>query len=169
MNTADIKNGYKIIKTSERLYLRRFTAGDIGAFSALIRDKAASPMAQYDSPYPTDDEGLLNLLLYFIRSGEFLAVILKDTDALIGFVSLNNISDTEKNLGYCIHTAEWGHGYATEAAGAAISYARESGVLRLVSGTAKENLPSRHVLEKLGFSAVGGDDASDGLSYELIL
>ena len=105
---------------TKRLILRRFVPEDFPAFRELIRDKMNAPSAAFDEPYPTDDEGLLGVLRYFAGSDEFFAVERKDGRRLIGFVALNRTGEDIRNLGYCIHTADQGMGYAGEAAYAAL-------------------------------------------------
>lgn len=141
---------------TERLYIRKFVAGDIDDFCELIRDKMASPYAIYDSAFPTDDAGLREVLGYFASTDEFWALELKEESKIIGFISLNHVDDTSRNLGYCLHTQWQGKGYATEAARRMIRYAAEElGFDKLVTGTADENLPSVRLLDKLGFVKVG--------------
>ncbi len=62
-------------------------------------------------------------------------------------------------IGWRLARAAWGHGYATEAARAALDYA--FGTLRLdevVSMTVPANLRSRAVMERLGMTRLEADD-----------
>ena len=57
----------------------------------------------------------------------------------------------EHELGYTFDAAVWGHGYATEAAGAVFRYARERlGLTRIISIIHAENAGSLGVARKLG-------------------
>ena len=167
---------------TNRLLLRRFTQSDAAGFSALIRDKMASPYAVYDHAYPTDDAGLAGVLQYFIRSDEFFAVHLKAENKCIGFIALNRADAATANLGYCIHSGYQGNGYAREAVAAVKEYAKsELQLVRLVSGTAEANMPSVRLLLGAGFHCTGRSTesmASDaagvpvtftGLSFECLL
>lgn len=166
---------------TERLEIRAFREGDRAGFAALIRDKMASPFAAYDEQYPVDEQGLRGLFECFLRTDEFFAVSEIASRRLIGYVALNAVEGDTRNLGYCLHSAFQGKGYAAEAARAMIAYAKKRGVRMLVSGTALENAPSVRLLEKLGFSetdrSVGsfvcGDDGRpilfSGIRYELPL
>lgn len=149
---------------TDRLYIRKFVEEDIEAFCELIRNKMASPYAVYDHAFPTDDDGLHEVLRYFTSTDEFWALELKAESRVIGFISLNRVDEVSRNLGYCLHTEWHKKGYATEAAQRMIKYAAEELKLKkLVSGTAKENLPSVRLLDRLGFVAIGLE------SYELAL
>lgn len=137
---------------TSNLYLRKFMTNDFKDFSELIRDKMSSGYAMYDQPFPTEDNGLKNVLQYFSDSDEFFAVVLKSENKIIGFISLNNIDDKTKNLGYCIHTKYQQRGYAAEAVSEIKRYAKnEMKLYRLICGTAKANIPSVKFLSKMGF------------------
>ena len=143
------------------LVLRRFTTSDFQDFSELIRDKQASKYAIYDDQFPTDEENLRNILLYFTGSDEFFAVELKSDNKVIGFISLNYTDYITRNLGYCIHTNYQGNGYAKEAVSEIMRYAKyELKLHRFISGTAKENIPSVELLKGAGFSITAESAAS---------
>jgi ribosomal-protein-alanine N-acetyltransferase len=62
-------------------------------------------------------------------------------------------------VGWRLARHAWGHGYATEAAHAALAYARDE--LRLdevVSFTSTTNVRSQHVMERLGMTHDPADD-----------
>lgn len=106
-----------------RLVIRKFVDNDFTDFSELICDKQASKYAVYDDQFPMDAESLRNVLYFFRDSEEFWAVELKAENKLIGFISLNYVDDTTRNIGYCIHSKYQGYGYAKEAVRQAVSYA----------------------------------------------
>ena len=76
----------------------------------------------------------------------------------------------QPELGWALVRAEWGNGYATEAAGAVMAWARkERGVDRLVSLIAPDNVRSQGVARRLG--AAPGEtvtlfDTSDAVVWE---
>jgi len=58
-------------------------------------------------------------------------------------------------LGYWLTPSAWGRGYATEAARAVVDMARHAlPVRRIEARHHLDNLPSRRVLEKLGFREI---------------
>lgn len=72
---------------------------------------------------------------------------------MIGIVDIDGIADGVGSLGYWFDRACWGHGYAFEAAQAAMRFAREdAGLEGLKSGHAADNAASGRVLAKLGFN-----------------
>ena len=139
------------------LKIRKFSNADFDDFAELIRDKMASEYAIYDHPFPTDDDTLKKILDYFSSSDEFYAVELTRTNKVIGFLTLNNCEERGvKNLGYCIHTQYQGKGYGTEAVNVIIRYAKEElKIYKLITGTAKNNIPSVRLLSTVGFKKIG--------------
>ncbi len=141
---------------TQNLILRQFCLDDFQDFSELIRDKMNSEYAICDEPFPTDDEGLKGVLSYFKDSNEFWAIEIKVEKRVIGFVSLNYVDDSTRNLGYCIHTAYHKKGYATEVVKEIKEYAKNNLKLsKLISGTAEANIPSVKLLENMGFIMTG--------------
>ncbi len=136
---------------TKRLLIRPFMESDFDGFVALIRDKMAGRFAAYDEQFPTDEAELRRILAHFIHSDEFFALEEQQEKQLIGFITLNHIDDSTRNLGYCVHSAFQGRGYASEAVSGVIQFAAEAGVTKLVSATAIDNLPSVRLLQKMGF------------------
>ena len=99
--------------------------------------------------------------LFGLESGDF-----------IGCCGLRPHGRDTYELGFHIRPEFWGHGYATEAAGAVVEYAfSDLKVRRLFAGHNPRNAASKRVLTKLGFTYVGDEFyAPTGLyhpSYEL--
>lgn len=91
----------------------------------------------------------------------FWVVRLRDTGQIIGQGGTVPIANTgpEIELGYRIGRPHWGRGYATEIACASAAYAFESLRLdRLIAVTYPENIGSRKVLIKAGFTELGLTD-----------
>ncbi len=92
------------------------------------------------------------------------AVEVKDGDPFIGFVGLS-VPRFEAHFTPCVEvgwrlaSTAWGHGYATEAARAALRHGFETRELpEIVSFTAAGNLRSRRVMERLGMRHRDSDD-----------
>jgi [ribosomal protein S5]-alanine N-acetyltransferase len=79
------------------------------------------------------------------------AVVLKEK--MVGLVDIDGIGGREGTLGYWFDPAVWGHGYASEAAGAVTRFAHQDvGLLKLKAGHAHDNPASGRILTKLGFN-----------------
>lgn len=86
------------------------------------------------------------------------AVVLKSNGRLIGNcgVRLDNEDAIEADIGYELDPKYWDHGYATEAAGAAVDFGfSHFQVHRIWAACIAENTGSAHVLEKLGMKLEG--------------
>jgi [ribosomal protein S5]-alanine N-acetyltransferase len=148
-----------ILIETERLVMRNFQHDDAGALHRIIVQKEASPYAAYDYPWPTDAEKIREITDWFAGGDRYLAVCLKSSQQVIGFIGLNPGEDeitAEYDLGYSFDFDYHGQGYASEACRAVIDYAFQSlQAERITSGTAEENGPSYRLLERLGFQKVG--------------
>ena len=144
---------------TQQLILRRFLQEDFPAFAEFIRDKIASAVSVYDHQFPTDDEGLHEVLDSIISRDGFFAVLVKDEHRLIGLETLHQQGEDTYSFGYCIHTEYQGKGYATEATISMIAYAKD--VLharKLLASTAQCNTPSVRLLERARFVRIGSGE-----------
>ncbi len=80
------------------------------------------------------------------------AVEIAGENRLIGWNGLEYLTDTdETEVGYLLSHSEWGKGYATEAAQAAVSFGFRTAKLESIIGLVHpENMASIRVLEKSG-------------------
>ncbi|UJP40277.1 GNAT family N-acetyltransferase [Cellulomonas palmilytica] len=84
-----------------------------------------------------------------------LGVHLRDTGDVIGYCGLTAREPDEPELAFELLRAAHGHGYATEAGLAVVSWARGAGYARLWASVWDWNVASRRVLSKLGFHETG--------------
>jgi len=87
-----------------------------------------------------------------------LAVVLKKENLLIGGcgIRVSNPDLGEGNIGYCLNKNFWGRGYATEAAGALLTFGFKTLNLHRIYATCDpENVASVRVLEKIGMYLEG--------------
>lgn len=116
----------------------------------------ASEYAKYDHEWPTATVEIKGIVDWFAGGDSYLAVCLKRTGKLIGFVALNpdeGDGGVAFNLGYVFHTDYHGQGYATEACRAALDHAFDHlQAQRVVTSTAAANRASCRLLRRLGFS-----------------
>lgn len=149
---------------TERLIVRNFLVGDWREVHKIIVQYQASELAQYDHQWPTSPEEIRKITELFASGNSFLAVCLKDSNQLIGFIRLNpdeGDSQRDFSIGYVFDPDFHSRGYATEACRAVLN--RAFGQLqadRVVTGTAALNKASCRLLERLGFQKVGEEKAS---------
>lgn len=146
---------------TERLILRRFTPDDADLLVALDSDPE---VMRYLSGGPATPREVIEreILPSFIHSYErhgygCWAAIQKSSGNFLGWISLRprDGAQDEASLGYRLHRAAWGQGYATEGARALLRRGfAELGTRRVLATTYEENHASRRVMEKLGLTLV---------------
>ena len=143
---------------TQRLLLRPYTADDLDGFHALARREDVNRYL-YSEPRTRDEsrELLTRVVLKTVIDDEhddlLLAVLTKDSGAIIGNVSLERTSREHKQgeIGYVLHPDHHGHGFATEAATVMLRLGFEGlGFHRIVGRLDARNVASARVLERLG-------------------
>ncbi|MFH4528958.1 GNAT family N-acetyltransferase [Vibrio diabolicus] len=145
--------------TTQRLILRPFHPTDSATVARLAGDKSIADMtANIPHPY---EEPMAQIWIkshvgvYQKRSGVIYAITLRQNDALIGAVSLLNISKGVGTLGYWLGVDYWGNGFAQEASMALIQFARPHFELSgLKAMHLVENRQSQSVIQKLGMTYI---------------
>jgi [ribosomal protein S5]-alanine N-acetyltransferase len=167
--------------TAERLVIRNLTIDYAPALWEIILQYQASEYAAYDHAWPTSVDEIRGVVEWFASGDAFLAVCLRESGGLIGYVALNPVEEASVQdhqlsqvygLGYCFNFDYHGRGYATEAGRAVLGRAfDELDADRVTAGTAAANAPSCSLLARLGFRRVGESTASfrsaaDGMPIE---
>ena len=143
---------------TERLVLRAFEESDFDAVYAMRSD---AEVARYLYWEPESEEAarrafskkLANVSL--LAEGDILALAAVDRESglLVADMILHWVSRGHAlgEIGYIVHPAHSGHGYATEAAAPLLAVAfDELGLHRVIGRTEVRNVASARVLEKLG-------------------
>ena len=139
---------------TERLTLRPFEISDAERVVGILSNWKVTRMLRM-APWPPTLENQRDWLAMHAvewRAGEAYRFALVHAGALIGCADLDGLERGEGEIGYWLDATVWGQGFATEAAGAVMDFARGTlGVTRFSSGHAADNPASGHVLQKLGF------------------
>lgn len=142
--------------TTQRLLLRPLTPADLDHLAALDSDPAV--MRYLSGGAPTLRAVIARDILprFLALDGGFGCWLALDRAGdVIGWFLLRPGAPGDASLGYRLKCSAWGKGYATEGARALIQRAfADLGVQRITAITYQDNLPSRRVLEKLGFTLV---------------
>ena len=140
---------------TERLLIRNFNANDWEALFHLTAQYEASEFARYDHAWPTTEGGIKGAVEWFASGDSYLAVCLKPSGALIGFVAMPAEEPKEShqfNIGYIFDADFHGQGYASECCRALLAHAFNNlQAEKFVTGTAADNRASCRLLERLGF------------------
>jgi len=153
-----------------RLCLRPLTAEDVDALVALYGDpEVAKSLLRLPSPYTIAvAHGFIDeaRATFASRSGYVLATFERTSRIFVGVTSLRILppetspdgvvalaDDPLGILGYAIARAQWGLGFASEAAGRLAAFAFDELELdRLQASVLRDNPASKRVLEHLGFT-----------------
>lgn len=151
--------------TTARLVLRRWRDEDRAPFAALNADPEV--MAHFPAPLTREQSDAMvdRIALAFAERGHGLWALDAGGDiGFVGFVGLWPVPPAidcgaDVEVGWRLSRAAWGHGYAPEAARAAVA----DGFARLdrdeiVSFTWEGNHASRRVMEKIGMTHDPADD-----------
>ena len=150
---------------TERLVLREFLERDRAPFAALNAD--ARVMEHFPSALTgqASDELVDRIGQRWAEDGLGLwAVERRDDGAFLGFTGLapprfEAVFTPCVEVGWRLAAEAWGHGYATEAARAAIAYGFEvRGLDEILSWTVPANLRSRAVMARIGMTHDPADD-----------
>jgi len=142
---------------TERLLLREWRDADVDAFTVMNAD----PVVMQFFPQTYTAERTLRFVArirecWAERGYGLWAVERKDTASFIGYVGLWPATfpahfTPAVEVGWRLAAEQWGHGYATEAARAALAYGFDSlGLEEIVSFTSSINVRSWRVMERLG-------------------
>lgn len=142
-----------------RLVLRPFSPADAAAVhrAVALRDVAAMT-ASIPHPYP-DGAALawIEAQPAAFARGESVLFAVTAAESVVGAVGLQiEAAHAKAELGYWIAKPQWGKGYATEAARAAVRFGFETLHLeRIHARVMTANRASARVLAKLGFAREG--------------
>jgi ribosomal-protein-alanine N-acetyltransferase len=153
------------ILTTARLRLRQWREEDLAPFAALNADPQVMEFFPKVLTRAESDAVAGRIRDHFARHGFGLwAVEAPGAADFVGFVGLA-IPSFEAHFTPCVEIGwrlareHWGHGYATEAATAALAFGFGDRALEeIVAFTVPANIPSRRVMGRLGMRRSPSDD-----------
>ncbi|MGB0884286.1 MAG: GNAT family N-acetyltransferase [Flavobacteriales bacterium] len=141
------------ITETKRVVLRPLDVSDAEAFFRLNADPDVLKFTG-DSAFLSVDEARLFLEQYpdyELNGFGRWAVVSKDTNTFIGWCGLKLNEEHQVDLGFRFFQNEWGKGYATESAKAALDFGfKQLNIQEIIGRAAIENTASIKVLEKIG-------------------
>ncbi len=139
----------KTILETERLLLRRYCAEDLTDLYEYLSDE---DVVKYEPYKPMDMSEAAKELELRIADDEMIAVVLKETEKLIGNLYLGKREFNSLELGYVFNKNHWKLGYAKESCTALIKKSFLEGIHRIYAECDPDNTASWKLLESLGFS-----------------
>ena len=153
--------GKKDLIRTERLTLRPYTRDDLSELVCLITNAEITKtfmVPEFTSPEQAEE--LAAKLIGFSRKEDtaHLEYGICLNGKVIGFINDCGIEDEEIEIGYVVHPAHRGHGYAPEAVRAVIRELREMGFKKVTAGYFEGNTASLRVMEKCGMQSIAYTD-----------
>jgi RimJ/RimL family protein N-acetyltransferase len=152
---------------TERLVMRGWRESDLPLWAAMNADPE---VRRYLGPLLTFEQAsawVLNFQDDLDRYGfGFWALEVRASGEFIGFTGLHTVDEempfTGVELGWRLARPAWGHGYATEAALAAVGYGfGVMGLPEIVAVTTAGNLRSQAVMRRIGMTSDPAEDFDD--------
>jgi ribosomal-protein-alanine N-acetyltransferase len=150
---------------TERLILRKWQASDLEPFADLNEDPEAMRYFPNTLTRKGSDDLARAISAHIDRRGWGLwAVEVVGGPRFVGFVGLSEPGFGAHfmpavEVGWRLAREHWGHGYATEAARAAVEFGFGTlGLDEIVAMIVPANAPSRRVAERLGMTRDPADD-----------
>ena len=153
--------------STERLIMRGWQESDLAPWAAMNADPE---VRRYVGPLLTFEQAsawVLNFQDELDRYGfGFWALEVSASGEFIGFTGLRTVDEempfTGVELAWRLARPVWGHGYATEAARAALAYGFDIlGLPEIIAVTMARNLRSRAVMQRIGMTTDPAEDFDD--------
>lgn len=152
---------------TERLRLRRFRRSDAALIELMASDRRVAWMTErIPHPYPP---GLAAGFVERVAAGTpdetgwaidtAVGSDEDDENGLIGTIMLRLDAPGSARVGYWLAPAFWGTGYASEALGGVVGFARDAGFRALTARVFQDNPASVKVLMHAGFAYVDDGEA----------
>lgn len=152
---------------TDRLLLRRWREADLDPWAAMNADPL---VREFLGPPLTAEQAAASVRHFqdgLDRDGfGFWAVQVRVSGEFIGFTGLDRVDDglpfTGLEVGWRLARSAWGHGYATEAASAALEFGFATlGLAEILAVTTVTNLRSQAVMRRIGMTTDPAEDFDD--------
>jgi RimJ/RimL family protein N-acetyltransferase len=151
--------------TTERLVLREWREADREPFAAMNADPRVMEHFPSTLTRAESDAMIDRIVARWRRDGHGLWAVERTEDGkFLGFTGLASPADAPDlppfvEIGYRFAVPAWGHGYASEAARAAVGWGFEIlGLEEIASWTAASNTRSQAVMRRIGMTHDSADD-----------
>ncbi len=142
-----------IIET-KRLLLRHFAKSDVKEAHGLFCDEEAMRMVGMYPPFTRfeDTEERINK---WVNAKRYLAIVLKETESLIGYIVINPDSEEcredTREMGFALISKYRGQGYMKEAINTVLKELARNNIAYVRACCFKENVDSEKLIRSIGF------------------
>lgn len=152
---------------TDRLLLRAWRESDVAPWAAMNADPEVRTYFPDVLTTQQSEASVARFQADLDRRGwGWWAVEVRATGEFIGFTGLDPVEDgmpfTGVEAGWRLARTAWGHGYATEAARAAVDFGfQRLGLAEVLAVTTATNLRSQAVMRRVGMTRDPADDFDD--------
>lgn len=138
------------------LIIRHFKENDWKDLQQIAQSKENSEFADFDTPWPTDDEGIQGACNYFSTGKQFWAVEVKDISKVVAFINFNGVNDSnEMDIGHVMNDAYFNRNYEYEALAVLYDFCfRDYNVDAICAGWVMPDKKKLEPLERLGMELI---------------
>lgn len=153
-----------VVFTTERLVVRHWRPGDEAAVLAIYNDPEVARWTSTPRPLQSLDEAVARVATWAetrddVRGFGLWAIVPHGASTPVGILLLRSLDGSDEvEIGWTLHPAVHGLGYATEAARGALQRARAHGHRRVLAIMWPDNEPSKRVCSRLGMTDLGEVD-----------
>ena len=161
----------KEVICTKRLFMRKPSIEYVDQFYNILKEETVGKWLAKSRGMSKEEANdyIRNLILHWEQYNFGVWLLFNsETGKLLGHCGLRKVDETDEiEIMYLLDPDYWGNGYASEAAGASIQYAKETmGVKRVIARVKIANDNSKNLLRKLGFTYTHNVDYSGRtLSY----
>ena len=139
---------------AKRLLLRQFIKNDAKEAHELFADKEAMRMVGMYPPF-TRFEETEKRIDKWMNTKKYLAIVLKKTESLIGYIVINPDSEEcredTREIGFALISKYRGQGYMKEAINAVLEKLAKNSIIYVWACCFKENTNSEKLIRSIGF------------------
>ncbi|MFE3761279.1 GNAT family N-acetyltransferase [Streptomyces sp. NPDC059104] len=152
---------------TDRLVLRRWRESDLEGWAAMNADpEVREHLGELLTRRQSDSVVARMRADFDARGFGWWALEARETGEFLGRAGLDTVDEgmpfTGVDVGWRLVRSAWGHGYATEAARACLSFGFETlGLPEIIATTTVGNLRSRAVMRRIGMTRDSADDFED--------
>lgn len=142
--------------TTNRVFLRNFVKNDLKDLYDYCSQEGVGELAGW--PHHENVQQSKKVLNTFIQNEKQLAIVYRENNKVIGHIGIHDDSEDgrkdTKELGYVLNRNYWNRGLMTEVLNAVLEYLFLNDICYVYACCFQNNVGSKHLIEKCGFSFV---------------
>lgn len=154
---------------TERLLLRPFAITDVAAVHAYAGDAQVCQYLDWGPNTRAETEAYVDDVASAPPHRVDLAIVERQSNRLIGTVAAEPKGARRVEVGWVLHRAYWGQGYATEAASELLAFVAADPDVDVISARVRpDNAQSHRVVQKLGMRLIERIDRDKAVRGEWV-